>query len=42
MKANLIKSADVYVEILDSCISQGLHISKEQKEKAIRIAKQRL
>ena len=39
MRANFIKSVKEYVEILDSCIAQGLYVSKEQREKAIQEAR---
>lgn len=40
MRANFIKSVEEYVDILDSCIGQGLYVSKEQREKAIKMAKE--
>jgi predicted nucleic acid-binding protein len=35
LKRNYIKSVDEYIQILDSCINQGLYVSKGEKEKAI-------
>ena len=40
MKANFIKSAEEYTEILDSCIGHGLYVSKEEREKAIQTAQE--
>jgi len=35
LKRNYIKSVDEYIQILDSCINQGLYVSKGEKKKAI-------
>jgi len=40
MRANFIKSVGKYVEILDSCMGQGLYVSKEEREKAVQVAKE--
>lgn len=40
MKANYIKSTEEYVKILDSCIDQGLYVHKEERERAIQVAKE--
>jgi len=39
LKGNYIKSVDEYIQILGSCINQGLYVSKRQKEKAIEKAR---
>jgi len=33
LKRNYVKSVDEYIQILDSCINQGLYVSKGKKEK---------
>jgi predicted nucleic acid-binding protein len=39
LRSNYLKSVDEYVRILDACISQGLYVSRKQRERAIEAAK---
>lgn len=39
LKNRDINSLEEYIQILDTCIAEGLHISRKQREKAIEIAK---
>ncbi len=39
LRGNRIKSIDEYVQILDACIAEGLHVSRREREKAIEIAR---
>jgi len=38
LRGNYINSVNEYIQILDACISQGLYVSKRQREKAIQKA----
>jgi len=39
LKYKHIKSVEEYVQILDACIAEGLHVSRKERERAIEAAK---
>jgi len=39
LKYKHVKSVEEYVQILDACIAEGLHVSRKERERAIEVAK---